>query len=186
MPMPTTRYERYQWRQARYKRRRRRKWKHYYATDAQKALRRHKHEPWIFFEGGLQRGPEVSSEGKSFAPLLWAQLHPAGWAFQPAAYRVPPVVKVLDASGHPVNWPDTHNTTAVIGYHTRRVKWIGKKIAKMRGRQRAIWLASVWAKGYGWFPAWDPLGRHPSSESEGGQIGYVTGDAWKPPFPIPE
>lgn len=185
MKFPTTRYERYKLRQRRYARRRRRFRQHGQYDPATVHRHHHTGPPWEFESGDLQRPPAVSAECKYFTPLPWAVARPGSWAVSPAGHQQPPVVSITDAGyvwrrdgGH-------HAPFALVGYHVRRALWTGRKIGRMRGRQRAIWFASVHALQQGWFPSWDPLQRHPNSEEEAYQLGWVEGDQWKPPFPIP-
>lgn len=58
----------------------------------------------------------------------------------------------------PTNWD-----RAFVGYHRRRVNYVGHKPGRLNGRERAILSASMSAFYKGYFPLWDPLGRHPDA-----------------------
>lgn len=64
------------------------------------------------------------------------------------------------------------------GYYCKRYHAIGKRPWRMTGQERRMWGAGKCAKYNGFFPDWDPLGRHPTLED------LLHGaDAYTGPFP---
>lgn len=71
-----------------------------------------------------------------------------------------------------------HMRFSQIGFHRRRVLYYGHRPWRMNGFERKCWGAAKNAYFEGWFPDWDPLGRHPTlDEVDGGA------DPYSGPFP---
>ncbi len=98
----------------------------------------------------------------------------------PAGPRRPPHVAFTGFAGTYFGPPGTKRQKyALIGYHRRRVKWVGRKPDRMNGFQRSCWGAAWLAYSEGVFPDWDPLHRHPNQSDIDGGAAFYSG-----PFPM--
>lgn len=185
MPEPTTRRGRYLYRRAKYKRRRDRAYRSGYtwATAVGHTVpylthvrtgRKHKLEPL-----GKMHVQGVSSKSYDATPTSPGSWSPTLlYSVSPAGPKHPPHVAFTGPF-----WPvyahrRSHPRYPIIGYHARRVNYWGHRPWRMTGLQRQIWAAGGIAYREGYFPDWDPLGRHPTlDEVDGGA------DPYSGPFP---
>lgn len=96
------------------------------------------------------------------------------WHLIPATHGNPPHVAFDGFYGTYFGPPGNKRLKyAQIGYHRRRVKYVGRKPDRMNGFQRKCWGAGWIAMNEGYFPDWDPLARHPTlAELEAGADPY--------------
>jgi len=185
VPQSTTRYGRFVQRQRKYKRRRKKKYNQGKSPTPGHPEYGHHGGKWEWNEGEKQTGPDVGSGGKSPQLTRWATFFPETFQITEAKRGNPPHVKIVMPS-YVYQYGGVSNAShQLVGYHNRKVKWIGKKKNKMNGFQRQIWGAGWYARINGVFPDWDPLLRHPTQADKNAGAPSGEGDFWKLPPPWP-
>lgn len=182
-----TRRQQYTARQQKYARRRRlmyrRGWKFKDAVTAtvpHHATRHHDGRKTPLWNGPKQK-PLLLVKSAGHGPLLpYVVDLGIPWHEIAAQQHVPPHV-ALDGFlatylGPPGN---KRQKFALIGYHRRRVNYVGRKPDRMTGYQRSCWGAMYFCYNNGYFPDWDPLGGHPNeADILAGADTYV--GPWRP------
>lgn len=167
MALPTTRRARYVYRQKRYTKRRRRANVNRLRIErfilGVPVLRRA--GDWTMQgDGRLQLPPGRHPERGSgpvlplFSPFLHRHILAAHW-------RVPPVVQIHNPLHLPAFGFGTHTQQPIVGFAVRRAQYTGRKLfpkIRLTGYERAIWCADRFFESNGFYPAFDPLGRHPN------------------------
>ena len=116
----------------------------------------------IWHAGAKQLTDRVKHGPKPYTPGLPFPL-PFTFAVSPIGYKLVPHVSLTGAAAAARDaQPNRHLNQAAVGYHGRRRFYIGKKPDRMNGFQRKCWGAAHVAYSQGYFPDWDPLGRHPT------------------------
>jgi hypothetical protein len=112
---------------------------------------------------GPTHGQDVSSaayDATPYPPDLFSP--PVTFTLLPATNLRPPHVHLTGSWRHYVDTKPGHLRRALIGYHRRRTMYWGHRPWRMNGFQRKCWGAAYVAYSNGYFPDWDPLGRHPT------------------------
>lgn len=115
--------------------------------------------------GNLQRGPDVRDHEGGDWLLTALFFPPATFTLSEIGPGKPPHVTLTGfwrarADLRAPRW----ERFGVVGYHNRRVHYVGHKPDRMNGRERKIFGAGYFCYTTGYFPEWDPLQRHPNEQ----------------------
>ena len=104
------------------------------------------------------------------------------WALQEVPRQgTTPRIEILNVGGVP--WPFLGYSTrgALVGYHVRKMHARRHKQGRRDGAWRKEWGARVFSWVNGFWPDWDPLGRHPDLQDINNGASFIPWSAFPGP-----